>query len=127
MVTAELCCMRPEICDRYLFLQKRLRKTQPRKRIRNLAVPKFKPSRFKAAKQKCRNFRIDIERYYPDRVVGTRTEQLAYVATRKLDEFKENWGHLFSWKRVTSINRHFRQSLMSMYSRLYNVQAPRPP
>lgn len=127
MVTAELCCMRPEICNKHIFLQKRLRKMQPRRRIRDLAVPKFKPSHFKVAKQKCRNFRIDIERYYPDRVVGTRTEQMAYVATRKLDEFKENWAHLFSWRRVASINRHFRQSLMSMYSRLYNVQAPRPP
>lgn len=126
MENAELYCMRPEICKNYIFLQKRLRKMQPKKYIRDLAVPRVQTT-FKVFKPKCKKFRIDIEKYYPDRVVGTRTEQLAYVSTRKLNEFKETWGHLLPWRRIASINRHFRRSLLSMYSRLYNVQAPRPP
>ncbi|KAL5285074.1 hypothetical protein ACFFRR_007050 [Megaselia abdita] len=126
MANAEFCCMRPEICDNYIFLRKRMRRMQPNKHIRNLAIPRYKTT-LKVAKPKCRKFRIDIEKYYPDRVVGTRTEQLAFVSTKKLNEFKETWGHLFPWRRIASINRHFRKSLFSMYSRLYNVQAPRPP
>lgn len=120
------CCLRPEICDNYIYLKKRLQKMQPKKYIRNLAIPRVQPT-FKIAKPQCKKFRIDIEKYYPDRVVGTRTEQLAYVSTRKLTEFKDNWSYLFSWRRVASINRHLRRSMFSMYSRLYNVQAPKPP
>lgn len=126
MANAKLCCMRPEVCDNYVFLKRRLRRSQPKKYIRNLAIPKCRPAA-KMLKPKCKRFRIDIERYYPDRVIGTRTEQLAFVSTRKLNEFKETWGDIFSWRRIAGINRHFRRSLMSMYSRLYNVQAPSPP
>lgn len=126
MTNAKLCCMRPELCDNYVYLKRRLRRSQPKKYLRNLAIPKYRYT-IKSSKPKCKKFRIDVERYYPDRVTGTRTEQLAYVSTRKLNEFKENWGHLLSWRRIASINRHFRRSLMSMYSRLNNIQAPTPP
>lgn len=126
MTVAQLSCLRPELCDNYISLRRRNRKSQPKKHIRNLAIPKHIPT-IRLVRPKCRNVRIDIERYYPDRVIGTRTEQLAYVATRKLTEFKETFGHLFPWKRIASINGHIRRSLFSMYSRLYNVQAPRPP
>lgn len=120
-------CMKPEVCENYIYLKKRLRRMQPKTRIQKLALPKWKNSCKKVAKRKCKGFHIDIERFYPDRVVGTRTEQLAYVSTRKLNEFKRNWNHLFGWRRIGSINRHIRNSLFSMYSRINNVQAPKPP
>lgn len=126
MATPDKCCIRPEICEYYRFLKKRLRRTQPKKRIQKLAKPKW--LNFLEPKlPKCRRFRIDIEKSYPDRIVGTRTEQLAFVSMRKLLEFRDNWSENFHWKRVASINKHIRRSLLSMYSRLYNIQAPIQP
>lgn len=125
MTNAQFSCMRPELCKNYAFLRKRLEKSQPKKYIRNLAVPRYKQP-IKVFHSKCKRFRIDIEKFHPDRVVGTRTEQLAYVIPRKLNEFKETFGYLFPWKRIASLNGHLRKSLFSMYSRLYNIQGPKP-
>ncbi|XP_018791312.1 PREDICTED: testicular haploid expressed gene protein-like [Bactrocera latifrons] len=56
--------------------------------------------------------------------IRTRTEQLALPAVRRLLLFKETVKDLFEPLRIMGINRLIRLSLLSVYSRLTNIQPP---
>ncbi|CAD6994252.1 unnamed protein product [Ceratitis capitata] len=93
--------------------RKRLLKiAQHNRPIRGRFIPKC-PCKYKKP--------IEFVRETPTR---TRTEQLALPAVRKLLLFKEDVKELFEPLRTFTINRLIRLSLLSVYSRLSNIQPP---
>ncbi|XP_075170361.1 uncharacterized protein LOC142242681 [Haematobia irritans] len=69
-------------------------------------------------------FTKPIELIHLDQRENTRTEQLSYPKARKLLVFKEEIKKLFPPERIMNLNRLIRKSLLSLYSRLANVQPP---
>lgn len=116
-------CFVPEVCEELSQLQC-LHDQQfiRRRRIWELAkptrrVPRFTP--FCPCKLK-----KPIEIIHLDKREHTRTEQLAYPTVRRLMLFKKDVERLFDPYRLVNLNRILRKSLLSVYSRLANIQPP---
>uniref|UniRef100_A0A1I8P8Q6 Testicular haploid expressed gene protein-like n=1 Tax=Stomoxys calcitrans TaxID=35570 RepID=A0A1I8P8Q6_STOCA len=121
----ELQCFLPELYAELQRLQNLHRHSFVKnQRILNLAktknikkTPRFVPI------CPCK-FKKPIEVIHLDQKENTRTEQLAYPKARKLLVFKDEIKKLFPPNRIINLNRLIRKSLLSLYSRLANVQPP---
>uniref|UniRef100_A0A1A9W3T4 Testicular haploid expressed gene protein-like n=1 Tax=Glossina brevipalpis TaxID=37001 RepID=A0A1A9W3T4_9MUSC len=116
-------CFVPDVCEELSQLQC-LHDQQfiRRRRIWELAKPTRRVPRFTPLCP-CK-LKKPIEIVHLEKRGHTRTEQLAYPTVRRLMLFKKDVANLFDPYRLVNLNRVIRKSLLSVYSRLANIQPP---
>ncbi|XP_073815004.1 uncharacterized protein [Musca autumnalis] len=118
-------CFLPDLCKELEYMQCLHRQSfinSPR--IMSLARPKsFKRTPRFVPICACK-LKKPVEMVHLDQRENTRTDQLSYPKARKLLVFKEEIKKRFPPDRIMNLNRLIRKSLLSLYSRLANVQPP---
>ncbi|XP_067624967.1 uncharacterized protein [Eurosta solidaginis] len=125
-VAAEHMCFFPELRTQYSKLLERYHSMITKnKRIWALAAPKHQTGKFVTPCfcPEVGNRKVEIVREYE--ASRTRTEQLSFPSVNRLMELKARDSFKsFPNQRKCTVNRMLRKSMLSLYSRLSNKQAP---